>query len=168
MPYGRKQTSRKHFTVTSTGSAAVSTSAAAPSTFPVLELKDGSAQFSIDQSANAIRNNGLDVGELVGTLSMQPTAGAGNPRTMYLWAEMSMDGVTWTPVDRSLRKIDVRSGLSSFVTINSRGDSFPAGAWVRWQMYADDTVTIDTPADVPVGASVATGYSVLWELAEVI
>lgn len=167
MPYGLKQTSRKHFTVTSVANIAVSTSSATPSAFPALVLKDGSAQFSVDEGTNALRNNGQTIGELVGTLSFQPVAGAGNPRTLNLWAEMSMDGVTWTPIDRSLRKVDIRSGLSSFVTINSRGDAFPAGAWVRWQMFADDTVSINKPADIPVGAGTVTGYSVLWELAEV-
>lgn len=167
MPYGLKQTRRKHFTVTSVSDIGVSTSSAAPSTFPALVLKDGSSQFSMDTGTNAIRNNGLTVGELVGTLSFQPVAGAGNPRTLNLWAEMSMDGVTWTPIDRSLRKVDIRSGLSSFVTINSRGDEFPAGAWVRWQMFADDTVDINKPVDIPVGTGTVTGYSVLWELTEV-
>lgn len=168
MPMGQlRPLNKRHFTIISKGTQEVSVSSAAPSSLPVLEKLDGSAQFEVDVATNAVRNVGDDVPELIGTLSFQPTVAAAAARTLTLWAEMSMDGITWAPITDTLRTIDIRGDLESFVTIASRGDVFPAGAWVRWQMYADNSITLTPPAVITVGTGSVGGYSVLWELTEV-
>ncbi|QMP18300.1 hypothetical protein phiV141_41 [Vibrio phage phiV141] len=80
---------------------------------------------------------------------------------------MSMDGVSWAPIDGSLRTIDLFGTLDSFATLSSRGATFPAGARVRWQMYASNDMTIEAPDDQTTPNGVVGGFSVLWELIEV-
>lgn len=172
MPYGgaggvSSQEPKKYFTVASKATTTVSTVANSPNTFTGLAKLEGSEVFAVDTATGEVTNTGASIGAMKGTLSIQPNVASASARTLTLWAEITVGGMVWTPVEDSLRTVDVRGGMESFVTIASRGSEFPAGASVRWQMFADDAVDIAEPTPVTVGSSTVEGYSVLWELTEV-
>lgn len=166
MPYGNGSSRQKqNFTLLSRSSVAVSTNAAAPSTFPLFEREGTSSpELLLDAVTNSVFNNGPDIGKLNGTISFQPTGLGGDFVTLALWSEMSADGVNWTPIADSLRTAAIKGNEDSYVTLASRGVQFPSKHYVRWQMYADGPISIEPPAAHNADGGSVGGVSVVWEL----
>lgn len=169
MPYGSgSKQPKQNFTFLSGGSVAVSTNAAAPSSFPLFEREGTSSpELLLDAATNSVFNNGPDIGKLNGTLSFQPTGAGGDFVTLAIWSEMSADGINWTPIQDSLRTAAIKGNEDSYVTLSSRGAQFPSKNYVRWQMFSDGPINIEPPAAHNAAGGSVGGVSVVWELVSV-
>lgn len=140
-----------------------------PNLFIGLGLIAGANHFEISGVDGSVKNIlGKTIEVMTGTISFQPVKPSGTAVTLHIWSERSIDGITWTQNEKSLRPLEIGNVGDSMKTNVSYIRNFLDGEYVRFRAYCKSggAINLVPPTDAVLGGQIIEGYSVTWELLE--
>ena len=138
--------------------------------FPVISALPDMVGFEVDVTTNSVKNvSGRDL-DIIGSVAIQVISTSTVDMPIYMYSESSVDGITWSINQSSLRKVKIVKEGTDYISMPSL---LVTTKWVndtynRFRLYKEGTggISIASITDTINGTTVI-GHSFIWTIHEV-
>lgn len=138
--------------------------------FPVITALPDMVGFEVHTATNSVKNvSGRDL-DIIGSVAIQITSTSTVDMLVYMYSETSIDGVTWTINQSSLRKVKIVKEGTDYITMPSLlvTTKWINGTYNRFRLYKEGAGGVSiTPVTDTINGTTVIGHSFIWTIHEV-
>lgn len=138
--------------------------------FPVITALPDMVGFEVHTATNSVKNvSGRDL-DIIGSVAIQVISTSTVDIPIYMYSETSIDGVTWTINQSSLRKVKIIKEGTDYISIPSLliTTKWLNGTYNRFRLYKEGSGGVSiTPVTDTINGTTVIGHSFIWTIHEV-